>query len=48
MIYDWIKPGDTLDKARTGAYLMTVQPLAEAQVLKAGYRLARILNEIFG
>ena len=48
VIYDWIKPGDTLDKARTSAYLMTVQPLAEAQVLKAGYRLARILNEIFG
>lgn len=48
VIYDWIKPGDTLDKARASAYLMTVQPLAEAQVLKAGYRLARILNEIFG
>jgi len=48
VIYDWIKSGDRLDKAQTSAYLMTVQPLAEQQVLKAGYRLARILNELFG
>lgn len=48
VIYDWIKAGDDLSKHRSHDYMLRVQPLAEEQILKAGYRLARILNELFG
>ena len=48
VIYDWIKSGDNLTKTQSHAYMLKVQPLAEQQILKAGYRLARILNELFG
>ena len=47
-VHDWIKPGDAFDKARADACLMAVQPPAEGQVPAAGYRLARVLNELFG
>lgn len=47
-VHDWIKPGDVFDKAWADACLMTVQPPAEGQLPEAGYRLARVLNELFG
>lgn len=47
VIYDWIKSGDNLTKAQSHDFMLNVQPLAEQQILKAGYRLARILNELF-
>ena len=44
IIYEWTKPDDNLgidfmNKART---------LAESQMLKAGYRMAYLLNKLFG
>lgn len=42
-IYD-VKEGDELGHD----FLMKYKPLAEAQLTKAGYRLAKILNDIFG
>ena len=47
-ISDWVAADDRLDKARANEFLMKAQQLAETQLLKAGYRLARILNELFG
>lgn len=41
-IYD-VKAGDKLGKA----FIYTYKPLAEEQLAKAGYRLAKVLNEIF-
>lgn len=44
-IHDWVKEGDNITNALL--YNMVV-PLAESQIQKAGYRLAKVLNEIFG
>lgn len=41
-------PDMALNKAETSAFLLKTQVLAESQITKAGYRLARILNELFG
>lgn len=43
-IYDMAHPGDELGKD----FLNAAHPIAETQLIKAGYRLARILNELFG
>ena len=56
-LYDWgedaarssrhvhtVKEGDQLDKR---LYLNEYQPLAESQIRKAGYRLAKVLNDVF-
>lgn len=48
VIYDLCIPGKKYSKPETAALLLAVRPLAEEQVLKAGYRLAHILNELFG
>lgn len=48
MIYDWIKPGQQIVKKDSNGLLLEVRAVAEQQVLRAGYRLARILNELFG
>lgn len=48
VIYDLCIPGKKYSKQETAAFLLSVRPLAEEQVLKAGYRLARVLNELFG
>lgn len=48
VLYTWVRPGQKIDKKHSGAFLLQAQPLAEQQVLRAGYRLARILNDIFG
>lgn len=42
-IYDMAPEGSTLGND----FMNKVQPLADSQILKAGYRLARILNELF-
>jgi len=43
VIYDWGVPDAKLDRNFTNA----MQPLAEMQIMKGGYRLARLLNELF-
>ena len=43
-LYDIVKPDDELGPD----YLNANIELAEKQILKAGYRLARVLNELFG
>ena len=44
VIYDWAKPGDTLPDE----FFTQHGELAKMQAVKAGYRLARTLNELFG
>jgi len=44
VIYDWAKPDDTIDTQ----FFIDHKELSQSQVVKAGYRLARTLNEIFG
>ncbi len=44
VIYDWAPKGSVQGRD----FLNQAGPLAESQILKAGYRLARILNELFG
>lgn len=43
-IYNGVGPGSELGKD----YLNAMHPLAESQILKAGYRLAKVLNDLFG
>lgn len=43
VIYEWAKPGDELYKD----FYLQARPLADRQVQFAGYRLAKVLNEIF-
>lgn len=47
-IYEWVEPDARLNKAETHEFLNRVRPLGEQQIVRAGYRLARILNELFG
>lgn len=47
VLCDRISENDRLDKSQTNAFLLEAQQLAEEQILKAGYRLARILNDLF-
>jgi hypothetical protein len=42
-IYDWAKPGDVLDDS----FFKEHGALADEMVLKAGYRLAHLLNQLF-
>lgn len=44
VIYDWATPEQSLGKK----YCMKAHGLADMQIRNAGYRLARVLNEIFG
>lgn len=44
VIYDWAKPGEKLGKPFVNATYL----LPERQLVKAGYRLAAVLNELFG
>jgi len=43
VIYDWAHPGDDLGKE----FNLKAKPLADSQIQKAGYRLAKVLNDIF-
>ncbi|WP_418992111.1 S1/P1 nuclease [Alistipes sp.] len=47
-IHEWVEPGAQLGKTQSRDLLNRVRPLAEQQIVRAGYRLARILNELFG
>ena len=47
VIYEWTKPGQTFNKDEARDLLNTVHPFAEEQILKAGYRLAAVLNQLF-
>lgn len=44
VIYELAQPGSKLGKD----FMNTVHPIAERQILRAGYRLASILNQLFG
>lgn len=44
IIYDLASPNGELGKD----FMNAAHPIAEKQILKAGYRLARVLNELFG
>ena len=48
VIYEWTKPGQKFTKNEARDLLNTVHPFAEEQILKAGYRLAAVLNQLFG
>ena len=50
VIYDWAKPGakfEVKDKSWQD-FVNKALPLAESQIQKAGYRLAKVLNDLFG
>ena len=44
IIYEWAKPGDKLDFN----FIYRAHTLGENQMVKAGYRLAYLLNKLFG
>lgn len=46
-IYDVLTPERRFDKAETSALILEMGEVAENQVLKAGYRLAHVLNSVF-
>ena len=48
IIYVWAQPEQRFEKGETRDFLNIVHPLAERQILKAGYRLAAVLNGLFG
>lgn len=48
VIYDWTKAGQTLSYEESRDFIIFSHEFAEAQVLKAGYRLAALLNRLFG
>ena len=45
--YDWFANGGNYGKTPTLKYLLNADEIAHPQILKAGYRLARLFNEIF-
>lgn len=47
VIYDWIKPGDIFDRAQSYDLILKSGDLVDSQIVKAGYRLAKLLNELF-
>jgi hypothetical protein len=47
IIYEWAHPGEKLERNDYTDFMNKAVPLAESQIQKAGYRLARILNDIF-
>ena len=47
VIHTWVKPGENLTGTGHRDFLNKAMPLAESQIQKAGYRLAKVLNGIF-
>jgi putative intracellular protease/amidase len=47
VIYDWAGPDTKLSGDAYTDFMNKAVPLAESQIQKAGYRLARLLNDIF-
>ena len=48
VIYDWTKSSQKLSYEESRDFINFSHGFAEKQVLKAGYRLAALLNELFG
>lgn len=48
VIYDWTKSNQKLSYEESRDFINFSHGFAEKQVLKAGYRLAALLNELFG
>lgn len=46
-IYDLIHPGDELDRAQTYDFQLFTERLTDELIVKAAYRLAAVLNNIF-
>jgi hypothetical protein len=42
-MYEWAKPNDRIDES----FFVEHKDLTESQIAKAGYRLARVLNDAF-
>lgn len=48
VMHEWLREGERYDRKQSKVLLMQAQQIADRQVEHAGYRLARILNELFG
>jgi len=48
VIYKWVKPGAKLNDDKYTDFIAKSRPLTESQMQKAGYRLAGVLNALFG
>lgn len=46
-IYELIAPNQKLNKVETKAFINRTHEMAEGQILRAGYRLAKVLNDLF-
>ncbi len=46
-IYELIAPNQKLNKVETKSFINHTHEMAERQILRAGYRLAKVLNELF-
>ena len=46
-IYELVGPNEKLDKNETKSFVNHTHEYAERQILRAGYRLAHVLNELF-
>lgn len=46
-VYDWLTPGAKFDKTQTLDVFLKAEALVDSRIPKAGYRLARVLNELF-
>ena len=47
-IYELVGPNEKLDKNETKSFINHTHEYAERQILRAGYRLAKVLNDLFG
>lgn len=47
IIYELVGPNEKLDKNETKSFVNHTHEYAERQILRAGYRLAHVLNELF-
>lgn len=46
-IYELIAPGQQLDRDQTKSFINHTHEMTEQQIQRAGYRLAKVLNELF-
>ena len=45
--YGWVENGRDYDKAETYSRILAGEKIAHERIVRAGYRLARLLNEVF-
>ena len=45
--YGWFENGRDYDKAETYGRILAGEKIAHERIVRAGYRLARLLNEVF-